>query len=200
MQVAHPNILAAIVMALIYMGLAKVWYSKSLFGKMWADNLDSGSQKAIDDYMKADTKQEPMKPQSWNETQQSFEAGTKTAQQEYREQAMVEFYNDLARERHEAYEEAKKQEEEQQKKMNDMSMERLFAMLAQMSGRSRFEKLMEILAENRRKEREADEKDKKELQEFIQIIQEEIKKEELSRQNIRELNKNKDISLEEENA
>ena len=37
MQVAHPNILAVIIMALVYMGIGGLWYSKGLFGKMWAE-------------------------------------------------------------------------------------------------------------------------------------------------------------------
>ncbi|HXF29296.1 MAG TPA: DUF1761 domain-containing protein [Chlamydiales bacterium] len=34
MHVATPNILAVIIMALVYMGLAKLWYSCSVFGKI----------------------------------------------------------------------------------------------------------------------------------------------------------------------
>ena len=36
MQVAHSNILAVIIMSLVYMGLGGLWYSKSLFGKAWS--------------------------------------------------------------------------------------------------------------------------------------------------------------------
>jgi hypothetical protein len=34
MQVTHPNILAVIIMSLVYMGLGGLWYSKGLFGKI----------------------------------------------------------------------------------------------------------------------------------------------------------------------
>ena len=36
MQVMHPNILAVIIMSLVYMGLGGLWYSKGLFGKIWS--------------------------------------------------------------------------------------------------------------------------------------------------------------------
>lgn len=34
MQIATPNIIAVIIMALVYMGLGALWYSKALFGKI----------------------------------------------------------------------------------------------------------------------------------------------------------------------
>jgi len=45
MQITHPNILAVIVMALVYMGIGGLWYSKDLFGKMWAECCGHGKDK-----------------------------------------------------------------------------------------------------------------------------------------------------------
>lgn len=40
MQVTHPNIIATIILALVYIGIARLWYSKSLFGKVYASSCD----------------------------------------------------------------------------------------------------------------------------------------------------------------
>jgi len=40
MQVAHPSIIATIVLALVYIGLARLWYSKALFGGLFASTCE----------------------------------------------------------------------------------------------------------------------------------------------------------------
>jgi len=53
MQVSYPNILAVIFMALVYMGLAKLWYSSSVFGKMRMESC--GTEKKESECCKAST-------------------------------------------------------------------------------------------------------------------------------------------------
>ena len=45
MQVMHPNVLAVLVMALVYMGLGGLWYSKGLFGKIWSNCCGTSKEK-----------------------------------------------------------------------------------------------------------------------------------------------------------
>ena len=52
MQVASPNILAVLLMAVVYMVIASIWYSEAVFGKLWLKACGKEGEKCCKPTMK----------------------------------------------------------------------------------------------------------------------------------------------------